>query len=297
MHMPEGTARVVTLDAAPLPANTAGGEHGGVVVVLRDVTASDALEQFQRDLVACVSHEMRAPLANIYAVADLLLETGGTPEFTLPAGLETILKQSRRLNDFAERTLDVSRLDTGTWRLEPRPLPVALLVKGVVQEWLAAHPARAIAFELPSTPLWAWADEQATSLVLSNLISNAVKYSSENAVITVSTAPGPEGFVTLAVADQGPGIPPEQQSHVFERFYRAGASDSQQTYGYGLGLYIARRLVEAMGGRIGVTSEPDLGSRFAFTVPASTATGGKLRTQTSSRTGSVGDRPEREVII
>jgi signal transduction histidine kinase len=91
----------------------------------------------------------------------------------------------------------------------------------------------------------------------------------------VSTARGPEGFLTLAVTDHGPGIPPEQQIHVFERFYRAEASDSQRTYGYGLGLYISRHLVEAMGGRIGVTSEPGLGSRFAFTLPEYNATDGE----------------------
>lgn len=273
-HMPEGTARVLALNATPLPANDASGGNTGTVLVLRDVTDRDELERFQRDLVASVSHEMRAPLANIYAVADLLLETGGRGEFTLREGLGTIQAQTRRLADFTERALDVSRLETGAWHLEPRPLPVALLVKAAVREWQTAHPTRAIAFELPSEPLWAWADEQSVSLVLGNLISNAIKYSPENVAITVSTAQGPEGFLTLAVTDYGPGIPPEQQIHVFERFYRAEASDSQRTYGYGLGLYISRHLVEAMGGRIGVTSEPGLGSRFAFTLPEYDATDG-----------------------
>ena len=214
-HMPEGTARVLELNATPLLANDVGGSHAGAVLVLRDVTDRDALERFQRDLVASVSHEMRAPLANIQAVADLLLQTGGTPEFTLHEGLETIQAQTRRLADFAERTLDVSRLEMGAWQMEPRPLPVALLVKAAVREWQTAHPARSIALELPSESLWAWADEQSVSLVLSNLLSNAIKYSPEKAAITVSMAQGPEGFITLAVADQGPGIPPEQQIQSF----------------------------------------------------------------------------------
>ena len=74
--------------------------------------------------------------------------------------------------------------------------------------------------------------------------------------------------MTVTVADQGPGIPVEKQARIFDRFYRVDGGDSQQVYGYGLGLYTARKLVEAMGGRIGVTSEPGRGSRFAFALPA-----------------------------
>ena len=264
IHMPEGTARVLSLSAAPLSPTDTG--PGGLVVLLRDVTAQDELERFQRELVAAVSHEIRAPLTNIDVTVDLMLSTaaGGL----LRDGLETIRAQSRRLAELAARTLDVSRLDSGDWQPEPRPLPINLLIDDAAHEWREAQPERVLTIEAPDERLWVWADEQAVVSVLNELLSNATRYSPAGSAITVSAAWGPEGSVTLAVTDQGPGIPAEKQARIFDRFYRADARDNQETYGVGLGLYTARRRVELMGGRIGVTSEPNHGSRFAFTLPA-----------------------------
>jgi signal transduction histidine kinase len=102
---------------------------------------------------------------------------------------------------------------------------------------------------------------------LSNLIDNAIKYSPPGREIVLSGREGPAGYATFAVEDQGSGISPEDQALVFERFFRVDGSDAQRVYGHGLGLYIAQRLVQAMGGEIWVTSEPGAGSRFSFTLP------------------------------
>jgi PAS domain S-box-containing protein len=265
-----GADRVFALSAA----STAGGEgeSDGLVVLLQDVTARDEIERFQRELVGAISHEIRAPLANINAVADLLLaddETGGAAR----EGLATIRIQGRRLADFAERMLDVSRLEAGSWQLEPRPLPVTLLAEAAVREWRAAQPGRPFRLDLPPAPLWAWADEQAAAVVLDSLIENAVKYSPPETEITVAATPGPGEEVSISVIDQGPGMAREQQARIFERFYRGDGSDAQRVYGHGLGLYVARGLVVAMGGRLGVTSEPGRGSRFTFTLPTQDAAG------------------------
>ena len=266
IRTPEGTARVLALSAAPLLSDEAGPT--GLVVLLRDETARDEMERFQSELVAAVSHEIRAPLANIDAMVDLMLQRRDGTDGLLEEGLETIRSQTQRLAEFASRTLDVSRLDTGRWHLEPRPLPIGLLVADITHEWKVSRPGRTFAIEVQDGPLWAWADEQAAVTALNNLLSNAMKYSPEGTPITVSAARGPDGWVTVTVADQGPGIPVEKQARIFDRFYRVDGGDSQQVYGYGLGLYTARKLVEAMGGRIGVTSEPGRGSRFAFALPA-----------------------------
>ena len=264
IHMPEGTARVLSLSAAPLPPTETG--PGGLVVLLRDVTAQDELERFQRELVAALSHEIHAPLANIDVTVDLLLRAAAGD--LSRDGLETIRAQSRRLAELATRTLDVSRLDSGDWQPEPRPLPINLLIDDMAREWQDAQPERALTIEAPDERMWAWADEQAVVGVLNELLSNAVKYSPAGSAIIISAAWGPQGSVTLAVTDEGPGIPAEKQARIFDRFYRADARDNQESYGVGLGLYTARRRVELMGGRIGVTSEPNHGSRFAFTLPA-----------------------------
>jgi len=264
IHMPEGTARVLSLSAAPLPATDTG--PGGQVVLLRDVTAQDEMERFQRELVAAVSHEIRAPLTNIDITVDLLL--GISANSRVREGLETIRAQSQRLAELAARTLDVSRLDSGDWQPELRPLPVNLLIEDLARQWQEAQPERALTVALPEEHLWVWADEQAVVGVLNELLSNAARYARAGTAIVISAARGPEESVTLAVTDQGPGIPVEKQARIFDRFYRADARDNQEAYGVGLGLYTARRRVELMGGRIGVTSEPDRGSRFAFTLPA-----------------------------
>jgi two-component system phosphate regulon sensor histidine kinase PhoR len=270
-----GRPRVFALSAAPAAGSEAATE--GLVVLLQDVTAREESERFQRELVGSISHEIRAPLANINAVVDLLL-ADEMPDRAARESLETIRGQSRRLAGFAERMLDVSRLEGGTWQLEPRPLPVSLLAEAAVREWRSAQPGRPFRLELPPSPAWAWADEQAAAIVLDSLIENAVKYSPPGTEVVVSVAAGPGGGTAgggaaISVTDRGPGIPPEQQGRIFERFYRGDGSDAQRVYGHGLGLYVARGLVAAMNGRIEVASEPGRGSRFTFTLPARGAAG------------------------
>jgi PAS domain S-box-containing protein len=266
MRSRTGVHRILSVSAAPLPRQDGNGS--GLVVLLRDTTASEEMERFQRELVAAFSHELRAPLTNINAVIEMLLKGNGAAPETLPREhLETLRVQSRRLANFAERTLDVARLDTGRWQLEPRPLPAALLLEDAAREWRPLSPDRQFRLDAPAAPLWVWADEHATGVVLSNLIDNAIKYSRPEAEIVLSGWEGPDGYVTIAVQDQGPGISLEDQGRLFGRFHRVDGSDAQRVYGHGLGLYIAQRLVEAMGGGIWVTSEEGKGSRFAFTLP------------------------------
>jgi two-component system phosphate regulon sensor histidine kinase PhoR len=263
---PAGGERVLELSAVPLPALEGAG--GGLVIQLRDVTARAELDRFQRELIATFSHELRTPLTNINTIVGILSQDNGTPRAELSREyLETLQKQTRRLSEFAERILDVSRLDTGRWRLEARPLPVVLIVEDRIREWQTLAPARALRVELPEKRGWIWADEHAVSTVLDNLIDNAVKYAPADSDILVCVTDGSSGFWTISVQDHGPGVPPEQRAMIFERFTRGDGSDSQDVYGHGLGLYIARKLVEAMGGRIWVESGPTDGSVFSFTLP------------------------------
>lgn len=265
LRQPRGTQHVLAVSAVSLPATA--GDEGGMVVLLRNVTQRDALERAQRELVAAFSHELRTPLTNITAIIELLLHD---PEHTVGerqrAYFGALLAQSRRLADFAERTLDVSRMDAGQWALEMRPLPIGFVIEETVGQWQAQVSDHTWQIELPAVSPMVWADEYALATVLNTLIDNALKYAPADPVTTISVEQG-DRLVTITVSDRGPGLAPEHHARIFDRFYRVDASDAQHVYGHGLGLYLASRLVQAMGGDIWVTSEVGEGSHFSFTVP------------------------------
>jgi signal transduction histidine kinase len=259
---PAGGERVFGLSAAPLPGE---GAPSGVVVMLRDATEREEMERFQRELVATFSHELRAPLANI----DAIIQTAALSPEAFPDDLvEKMRSQNRRLAELAERTLDVARLDDGRWRLEPRPLPAGMAASEAAERLAGRRPDRPVVVQAERPTPWAWGDEVAVATVLDNFLDNADKYSMPGAKVSVEVLRHPAGGVLFAVTDRGPGIAPEHRARVFDRFYRADGADSRRSYGHGLGLYIARRLVEGMGGRIWVESPETGGSRFVFTLPS-----------------------------
>lgn len=263
-----GTQRVVAVNAAPLPAGD--GQAGGLVMLLRDVTEAQELDRIQREMITSISHELRTPLTNIHLITEMMLGAGADADAgTRDAGereqLHLLQAQSQRLEQFAERMLELSRLEEGALRLEPRPLPLHFALAQAADQWRANLPQLAVT--APPGALWVWADEQAVQGVLSILLDNAAKYTPAGSAVELAAAAGPAGYATVAVGDQGPGIAAEHQSRLFERFYRADASDAQRVYGHGLGLYLAQRLVAQMGGQIWVESEVGRGSRFAFTLP------------------------------
>jgi signal transduction histidine kinase len=289
IHTRDGMRRVISLSAAtaastavPAAAATAatasldGELRQGLVVVARDVTAREEMEAFQRELVATFSHDLRAPLTNINVLVDMLAGAGAESGQVNFEYLNSLRAQSRRLTDLVERTLDLSRMDAGQWTLEPRPVPLSRLLEEAVGMWREAARDRRLCLDLPPASLWVWADERAVVTALGNLIDNALKYSTPDTEVRVS-ATSTGGEVVIAVHNHGPAIAPEHQTRLFERFYRVDRGDShhgdshhgdsRRVYGFGLGLYIARKLVERMGGRIWVVSEPANGTRFAFTAP------------------------------
>jgi PAS domain S-box-containing protein len=260
----DGSRRVVSLSASTAPLN--GALRQGLVVLARDVTDREEIEAFERELVATFSHDLRAPLTNISVLVDMLANSGLETGQINAEYLNSLRAQSRRLTDLVERTLDLSRMDAGQWALEPRPVPIPRLLEEIASMWREAARDRRILFDPPAAPLWAWADERGLVTVLGNLIDNALKYSYPDTAVRLS-ADVVDDQALVTVHNFGPPIAPEHQARVFERFYRVDRSDSRRVYGFGLGLYIARRLVEGMGGRIWVVSEVESGTRFSFTAP------------------------------
>lgn len=233
------------------------------VVVARDVTSLREAEEAKQDFVATVSHELRTPLTPLKGFLLTLLRPGydATPS-ALDEFHGRMLSQVERLERLIEDLLSISQMERGTFSISAVNVALDEVVHRVI-----ANVRRPVTFDHDDCDVRALADPGRVEQVLSNLISNAEKYSPQGSAIHV----GVETFgseVVVTVTDEGPGIPEDQQEVIFERFRRLGHHLTRPTSGTGLGLFIARRLVDAMGGRIWVESRVGEGSQFKFTLPA-----------------------------
>lgn len=223
------------------------------------------LERLRRDLVANVSHELKTPISALRAHLENLLDGVEEPN---PAVLALMLQQSERLTRLIEQLLELSRIESGDLPLEPEPVPLAPLVERVVGEVSAARPGKAIAVraEVPSSGPVVRADRERLHQVLLNLLDNAFRFTPNGGSVVVRALE--QGRVCqVSVEDDGPGIPQEHLALVFERFYRVDPSRSRDDGGTGIGLAIARSIVEAHGGEIWAESEPGRSTRFTFSLP------------------------------
>ena len=249
------------------PIRDREGAPKACVVVAHDVTTEVQTEQMKKDFVAMVSHELRSPLTPLKGFLASLLQ--GTAEDSPEARREyyrIMLRQADKLERLITDLLDVSQIDSGALLVDTSPIELTRLVAEQIAEIAAQHPKRSITFIEPDTPILVKADGFRVQQVLANLVSNAVKYSPADAPVEVSVlSVGGEGVVS--VRDRGTGILLSDQNRVFDRFYRVENGSDRRTGGTGLGLYIARQLVEAMCGRLWLVSKPGEGSTFSFSMP------------------------------
>jgi len=234
-----------------------------VVYTVRDVTDDRKLEQLRTEVVAIVSHELRTPLTGVYGAAQTLLERDDTlsPE-TRQAMLGMLVEQSRRLTGIVEQMLLANSLDAGTVGPELSVFDAADVLDGILPG-VAADDRRRVVVDAAGG-CTVRADLDRLRQVLVNLLDNALKYSTGAVRVTVTPR---DLSVRFAVSDEGEGIPPSERDRIFEKFYRLDPDQSHGVGGTGLGLYIARELVQRMGGRIGVLPR-ERGSTFYVDVPA-----------------------------
>lgn len=245
-----------------------GRELIGVVVVLLDITRFRLLDELKNDLVATVSHELKTPLTSILMVLHLLREeTFGDVSPQQEEFIAGAIADAERLQRILNDLLDLSRLEHESNRLSTERIRPTT----VIEEALAGHHAMAAAagIELcaiidPDVPEVV-VDPQRFSHALGNLVSNAIKHSPPGDRVIVAARHMGGGVVRFSVCDHGPGIAPDQQNRVFDKFYRV---PGQRRGGAGLGLSIAREIVLAHGGRIGVQSQPGSGSEFFIELEA-----------------------------
>ena len=220
--------------------------------------------RLREDLVATVSHELRSPLAPIRGWASTLLEHGDTlDDEERRLALESILRQARRLERLVVNLLEASKIESGRRETGETAVDATTVVTRVVDEFRAAWPARRIELSSTPQPCLVLGRELWIEQILSNLLSNALKYAPLALPIEVFMR-DLGGPIEVAVVDHGPGIPADQAERVFGRFERLDREGA--TEGTGLGLYIARRLAAEIGARLTVTAAPDGGSRFALTM-------------------------------
>lgn len=235
-------------------------------------------EQLKSALLDAVTHDLRTPLTSIKASATTLLaemqaEDGGNDPVRLDAEgryelLEVINEETDRLNRFVENMVELARLEAGELHLRRRwgsVEEIVALARDRASELTAKHPIElSIERELPSARV----DANLLAEVLYSLIDNAAKYSPRNSPIKITANRAENEMILLAVEDQGPGIPPEMRVRVFDKFFRVANDGSHQPSGLGMGLAIARGIVEAHGGRIWIESgENQRGTRVNLLIP------------------------------
>jgi PAS domain S-box-containing protein len=259
------------------------GAVAGRIFAFRDISGDRLVEQVKSDFVSTVSHELRTPLTSIYGFAETLLRQDVMfGEEERQTFLRYIASESQRLTTIVDTLLNVARLDTGDLQVNVAETDVRDVV-GQVLETVSAAEANGHRFvlDLPDEPLTAKADPEKLRQVCAILVDNALRYSPQGGTVTVGASLRQE-TVEVSVADEGTGIPQADQEQIFRKFYRGSDAELRAGGGgTGLGLFIARGLVTAMGGRIWVSSREGEGSRFAFELPAaataSAAAAGNLR--------------------
>ena len=237
------------------------------IAVVRDAGEETRAEQIKRDFVSMVSHELRTPLTPLKGFLMSLVE--GTVDDSLEKRQEyyrIMLRQAQRLERTVNDMLDASQIEAGGLVVDLQPVPLDHVLGRLVKEFREQHPTRTVVLGEVGRPAIVLADPFRVEQVVLNLLSNADKYTPEDLQISVS-AVRTDHEVTISVRDRGEGIPSEYRERIFDRFFRVKDGNGPRRPGTGLGLYIAKTLVEAMSGRIWVYSKEGVGTTFAFSLP------------------------------
>lgn len=220
-----------------------------------------------KSLIADISHQTKTPVANVLLYAQLLGEQPLSPE-----GLDCLAAlegQTEKLRSLIEALVKTSRLETGVLALHPRPAALAPMLEDCAAQFAPRAAEKGVALSLvPAGDNTAVFDPKWTAEALCNLLDNAVKYTPPGGAVTLQ-AVSYELFCQINVTDTGPGVPEEEQSKIFQRFYRSSAARDAE--GVGIGLYLARQIAEGQGGYIRVFSKPGRGAKFSLFLPKTQA--------------------------
>ncbi|MDP2138336.1 MAG: ATP-binding protein, partial [Candidatus Didemnitutus sp.] len=244
----------------------------GSLFVFHDVTELRRLESMRHDFVANVSHELRTPLSLIASAVETLIDGAKDDPEARDRFLGIADRHAARLGLLIEDLLLLSAIDSGRIELNVQPLLLGATAQEVADDLGPAAEERQVKLvNSVDEDIWVRADALRLRQIFSNLIDNAIKHGRERGRVEISAQAAGDGWVEVAVRDDGPGILPEVRARVFERFFRVEKSRARQQGGTGLGLAIVKNLVFAHGGEVRVESPEQQGTVFYFKLPMTTA--------------------------
>jgi signal transduction histidine kinase len=248
------------------PALSADGKLLSIVGAVRDISKFREAEELKSTFISIISHELRTPVALIKGfVGTLRREDANWDSKTVQESLAVIEEESDRLAALIDDLLEASQLQAGALALSRSELTLDSLARRMVDRFIPLSDAHTFELNFPLDFPVILADESRLMQVLGNLLSNAVKYSPQGGKVILSGRTQPDQVV-ICVQDQGPGISLEDMPRIFNLFYRSNEA-SRKTKGAGLGLFLAKAVVEAHGGEIWVDDHVDAGARICFSLP------------------------------
>lgn len=227
------------------------------------------LDRLKDDFVSTISHELRTPLTSIRAFSEILLDNPDLDADDRTAYLRIVVDETERLTRLINQVLDLSKIESGgaQWRIEPVDVRALIEVSTQVTAQLFREKGIALDVDLPARVPPVAADRDRVVQVVVNLLSNAVKFCEPGSGRVRVGLAVRDGAVRVDVRDNGPGIAPADQGVIFEKFRQGGDASTDRPPGTGLGLPISRRIIDHLGGRLWVRSEPGKGATFSFTLP------------------------------
>jgi len=261
-----GVSLPVGITYAPLVSE--GGNLLDIIATVRDITRFREAEELKSTFISVISHELKTPVALIKGyVGTLRREDANWDREIVKDSLAVIEEETDRLTGLIENLLDASRLQAGGLSISLSDVALNVIAERIAKHFQTQSAIHNIIVDFPDNFPIVSGDETRLEQVLSNLVSNGIKYSPQGGELRISGQIRPSQVI-VCVSDEGPGVAPDDIPHIFDRFYRS--SDAKRTTkGAGLGLYLARAVIEAHGGRIWVDPRPGDGARICFSIPRS----------------------------
>lgn len=256
------------INVSLIPYTVSRRNINGIIAVLHDITKLRQLDDMRKEFVANVSHEIGTPLTTVMGYTDLLLD-GALEDHELAMGfLKEISVAAERMKLLRDDLLDLSRFDTKVNKFNKTIIDLVALIEGCVRQNIivANNRNQTLTFEPPKEEMLIFADSGRINQVLTNIVSNAMKYSMDDAKIKITVEERKRSYY-VSVADNGIGMPKEALSRIFDRFYRVDKARSRSMGGNGLGLAIAKEIMDAHHGRIDVYSELGKGTTMVLVFP------------------------------
>lgn len=258
-----GDSFPISISATPF---LLGMQMQGVVVTLRDISEEKRIDRMKSEFISLASHQLRTPLTSIGWYIELLQNEWTNLTEDQKEYVSQILGSHRRMVELVNSLLNVSRIELGHVKIDPKEITIAEIIRVPLENLKPQIGQKNQKFVERIPDLTVSVDPDLVRMVLENLLSNSVKYTTENGTIEVSVIADTDEL-QFSVHDTGLGIPREQQGRIFEKLFRANNVLKADTQGTGIGLYIAKNTVESWGGKLWFESTEGKGTRFAFTVP------------------------------